>query len=269
MKKLIIINGVTGAIGSACLALFASQKDTVVYGLSRKAKDFKEFCTDGKLPPKTLICSISEEYPPRLVTYFSDAIEEKVFEEIYYIHAVGIYPFEINRTGDRIVQYDNDCDGVDDRCEYLVGIFNSFCYTLPFRVKKPVQFFSFGSISDKYEPFVHTSSWKTAKKYKEYIIERLAKPEIINTKVSWVNLASVLCPNELISRPFVFTDTDSDPSYWLLPQDIAHFVENLMKTEQAEKFKEYNLFNKLPGFDESYYDNKNFTPRKVKELFGK
>ncbi len=36
MKDLIIINGVTGAIGSAVLAEFACQENTCIYGLSRK-----------------------------------------------------------------------------------------------------------------------------------------------------------------------------------------------------------------------------------------
>ena len=35
------------------------------------------------------------------------------------------------------------------------------------------------------------------------------------------------------------------------------------------EFIEENQFNRLPGFDENYYKDYLFTPRKVSELFGK
>lgn len=275
MKRLVIIHGVTGAIGSACLSIFASQKDTVVYGISRKAKDFREFCIDGKLPVATLICSItSETYPARMARYFAQAIETKAFEEVYYIHAVGVYPFEIDAQGNRTVSFDNDADGIDDRCKELAMLFELFSSSLPHSLQKTVRSFLFGGIADKYEPFVHMSWWKTMKCLKKDLhdfaksVDWRAEKGKFPIAVSLINISSVLCPNEIITRPFVFSATDSNPQYWLLPNDVAVFIDKLINKGQTQKFKEYSLFKKLPGFSESYYDDENFTPRKVKELFG-
>lgn len=278
MKKLVIIHGVTGAIGSACLSLFASQKDTVVYGISRKAQDFREFCKGGKLPLATLICSVSgrdtnDHYPSRMSYHFGQAINPDLFESIYYIHALGVYPFEIDENGDRIVRCDNDQDGIDDRCHLLTRtMFDSFYTGIASQIKKPVHSFIFGGIADKYEPFAHISWWKTIKELKNTLIEAFERSEqgsIIKnlSKVSVVNISSVLCPNELISRPFVFTNTDGDPAYWLTPMEVANFLQNIIAIGQQESFKEYDLFKKKPDFDLNYYEDENFTPRKIAELF--
>lgn len=277
MKRLIIIHGVTGAIGSACLAVFASQKDTIVYGISRKAKDFREFCVDGKLPIATLICSItSETYPARMATYFAQAINAKAFDEIHYIHAIGVYPFEIDEQGNRTVSFDNDADGINDRCKELAMMFHTFYSSLPHNLGKHVRSFLFGGIADKYEPFAHMSWWKTMNWLKQTLKDDFANRFKWNRSkgkfpisVSLVNISSVLCPNELITRPFVFSATNSNPQYWLLPNEVAVFIDELINKGQTQKFKEYSLFKKLPNFSESYYDDENFTPRKVKELFGK
>jgi hypothetical protein len=278
MKKLVIIHGVTGAIGSACLATFASQKDTVVYGISRKAKDFREFCVNGKLPIATLICSISSEtYPSRMATFFAQAIDSEAFSEVYYIHALGVHPFEIDSQGNRTVSFDNDADGIDDRCKELASLFISFHSSLPHNLKKHVRSFLFGSIADKYEPFAHMSWWKTMNWLKNHLSD-IAKSVSKNGSwkakynrfpfaVSLINISSVLCPNELITRPYVLCATDSNPEYWLLPTDVSIFIDKLIKKGQTQKFKEYSLFKKLPNFDEGYYADENFTPRKVKELF--
>lgn len=273
MKKLVIINGVTGAIGSACLAHFASQSDTIVYGISRKAKDFTEFLKNEKLPVATLVCSItSESYPARMATYFSKAINADEFSEIIYIHGLGVYPFEIDREGNHLVQHDNDCDGIDDRCLLLTHhMFSSFCKSIPFNTRKSTHSFIFGGIADVHEPIAHRSWWFTMKKLKETITGffKSGNKEILSlNKVSLINISSVLCPNELIARPFVFSETDNDPAFWLHPEEVAQFVNVIHKTKQDVSFKEYELFKKKPKFDPNYYQDEKFTPRKITELFG-
>lgn len=280
MKKLVIIHGVTGAIGSACLSLFGSQKDTVVYGISRKAKDFREFCVGGKLPAKTLICSISgdtldDHYPARMSYQLGKAIDPELFEGIYYIHALGVYPFEIDDAGNRTVSFDNDMDGIDDRCTELTHyMFSSFYSGIASVTRKHVHSFIFGGIADKHEPFAHTSWWKTMKELKTTLVETFEKSEqgsVIKNlcKVSVINISSVLCPNELISRPFVFTNTDGDPEYWLTPLEVASLLQNIITLGQQEDFREYELFKVKPKFDPEYYEDKKFTPRKITELYRK
>lgn len=272
MKKLVIINGVTGTIGTVCLSRFGSQSDTIVYGLSRKAKDFRELAQSGKLPIATLICSInSESYPSRMATYFAQAIDADQFSEIVYIHCIGAYPFEIDKDGNHVVLYDNDCNGIDDRCTLLTrDMFGSFFRAIPFETRKLTHSFIFGAISDKHEPMVHRSWWVTMKELKEDINDYFTSADVTfveMNKVSIINISSVLCPNELISRPFVFSETDNDPVFWLRPDKVASFVDAVHKTKQGVPFKEYDLFKKKPGFDIEYYQDEKFTHRKVKELF--
>ncbi len=270
MKKLVIINGVTGAIGSACLSLFASQKNTVVYGISRQARDFTEFCLEGKLPVATLICSLLKEMELwKAVDFFAKAIPADVFDEIYYIHAVGLYPFEIDSKGKRIVKYDYNKDGVDDRCEYLTfQMFRAFHHQISMRIKnKPLRSFLFGSLADKHKPLAHTSWWKTLNK-----LRQLSEfgPDL-QGNISLLNISSVLCPNELITRPFVFISTDADSSYWLLPSEVATYVDRLIRFHKPKVFfEDYELFKKKPKFNQdTYYQDEFFTPRKIAELFKK
>ncbi len=269
MKKLVIIHGVTGAIGSACLGLFASQKDTIVYGISRKAKDFKEFCVDGKLPVRTLICSISSETSAACMALaFTETIASEKFDQISYIHAVGLYPFEIDSKGNKILQYDDDKDGIDDRCLYLTKIlFTQFCSILAKATRKPFHAVLFGGLADEHKPSAHTSWWKSIEKLKEGIVYR--QKNGATEIVSLINISSVLCPNELITRPFVFTATDANPEYWLQPIEVAQFVKKIMERKRVKKFKEYSLFKKVPIFDKEYYEDHKFTPRKVAELYKK
>jgi hypothetical protein len=278
MKKLVIIHGVTGAIGSACLSHFASQTDTIVYGISRKAKDFREFCTNGKLPIATLICSVSgrdnnDHCADRMSYYFGQAINANAFESISYIHSVGCYPFEVDKNGDRFVSCDNNQDGIDDRCTLLTDyMFKSFSIGLARETKKYVQSIIFGGIADKHEPFAHISWWKTIKRMKEFFVESFEKAEKGSVvaelcKISVLNISSVLCPNELISRPFVFSKTDADPKYWLTPVEVAEYLAFILSNDQKEKLKEYELLKKKPNFDSEYYEDEKFTSRKIAELY--
>jgi NAD(P)-dependent dehydrogenase (short-subunit alcohol dehydrogenase family) len=296
MKKLVIIHGVTGAIGSACLSLFASQKDTVVYGISRKAKKFNEFFVDGKLPVKTLICSIfnsdtiisSQEVEKKYsrgwgiavsnnmliadLDPFIKSIPKDQFDRIYYIHALGVYPFEIDQDGNQFIHCDEDHDGIDDRCLFLTKrMFATFWGSLMNLCSdKFIRTFIFGGIADKHKPLVHSSWWKTMESLKFTLKDQIENHSMKNAMippVSIVNISSVLCPNELIDRPFVFSKTDADPQFWLRPEEVANFVYSLGETNQSERLAEYELFKKKSNFDSEYYEDKNFTPRKVTELF--
>lgn len=271
MKKLVIINGITGAIGSACLAHFGFQKDVVVYGISRKACDLYLFTIediDRKLPASTLICSISENDAYRAAYSFVSAINEKNFSEIIYIHAVGFYPFEIDNKGNHIVDVDLDEDGIDDRCDELTRhLFCAFYQAISFMIKKPMHAFLFGGIADKHEPVAHRSWWTTMNKTKQ-VVKLYQKNNPESGYVSLVNISSVLCPNELITRPFVFSQTDAHPIYWLTPMEVVLFLQTILSSGQEGKFKEYELFKKKPNFNLWYYEDENFTPRKVAEIYG-
>ena len=60
MKTLVIIIGVTGAIGTACLARFSREHGPTIIGLSRQAEKYSFFTKNNYLPDNTLICSIGD-----------------------------------------------------------------------------------------------------------------------------------------------------------------------------------------------------------------
>lgn len=147
MKTLVIINGVTGAIGASCLALFSRKCNIDIIGLSRKAPLFETFCTNEYLSDNTLICSIGDVTNIENCENFAKKINIKLYEKIVYIHAVGVYPFELQ---------DN---GIDDRVTHLS--YDTF-FAMTSALKKSglsIQALIFGSIADKFKLAVHKSWW--------------------------------------------------------------------------------------------------------------
>ena len=264
MKKLVIISGVTGAIGNALLAEYGKQKETVVYGISRQALDLLSFINPktGMIYPSTLICSVPGNNEDGYKE-FVKLIDFSIFSEIIYVHALGLYPFEVNEQGEHIVSHDEDGDGIDDRCMYLsYTLFRLITSEIISHSTCPVHCAIFGSLADKFGPLVHKSWCHVINKVKNYM------KEAANNQATMLllNISSVICSHELINRPFVFINTDADHSYWLTPWEISKTVIKELKKANGY-FHEKELFNFNPGFETDYYQNRKFTPRKIAELF--
>ncbi len=156
MKRLIIINGATGAIGSACLARYSRDSENTIYGLSRKGLLYTEFLVSGIVLDVTLICSAGKE---DLKGYhiLLDRINFSLYEKVIYIHALGVYPFGISPEGTIMVTGDHNKDDVNDLVTKLSH--NFFLGVLNKLTKKSVrvQTLIFGGLADKYESLVHQS----------------------------------------------------------------------------------------------------------------
>ncbi len=269
MKKLIIITGITGAVGNALLARYAQDDDTVIYGISRKAHPMADFINPetGKIYTQTLIGSI-EGLSDESIGKFIHTIDTKAFASITYFHCLGLYPFEVKTNGDYIVENDLDNDGINDTTYHLsYTVYRSFVDQLIQHTKNSIKFRSmiFGSLSDKHEPKAHQSWWKTMKITKDYMKTLAAE----NVGMHVMNISSITCSHEIITRPFVFIKTNADLRYWLTPCDLANQVHNILTdTESYNGFQEHESYRKFPNFDmATYYQNKYFTPRKVSELY--
>jgi len=263
VKNLVIISGITGAIGSALLAEYLKKQNTFVYGISRKAQALQSLLVDEKLPLSTLICSIGEASQQAVKT-FVDHIDWKNIRSVTYIHAIGHYPFEVDIKGNFVVENDKDSDGINDMCLFLTyTLFKLFILNIKSHFSKKFTAVVFGGIADKYKPKAHTSWWTVMQKTKDWMIENKA---VAQFRV--LNISSVICPHEIITRPFVFSGTDANPKFWLKPCEVAKEVLLMNSAYTKDKdFIEENFYHRLPGFNESYYDNKFFTPRKVSELY--
>lgn len=263
-RRIIVISGVTGAIGSALLAEYAKSSNNIVYGISRKALPVKSFLRKGKLPHKTLICSVGESLDyESLFKYINYCVEE-----VIYIHALGLYPFEVNSRGNIVVENDRDMDDINDEVTKLT--FNGFTTATQSLQKYwsgKSKCVIFGGIADKHKPLVHQSWWKTIEKVKGYMKAEVKKNKSLSMIV--FNISSVLCPHEIITRPFVFTHTDADQAYWLSPYELSRFVVNEV-SKKEKGFYELEKFKIKPNFSlNTYYKDKQFKPRKIKELYKK
>ena len=263
-KKLVIINGVTGTIGTACLSQFCRLPNVTVIGLSRKAKNYKEFMEGRHFPERTFACSIGNISDKEDCVRFVDSIDIAVYDEVVYIHAVGVYPTELDVNGNINVSNDLDGDGIDDRVmELSYRAFFAMVEGLV-NTRKPIKAFVFGSMADRHRMKVHKSWWMTMLKIKESINLTLSQYGNIAFRV--VNISSVICGRELIVRPFVFQRTDAAPRFWLLPHEIAEKIVDIAKQKTYRKYLEIDLFHHASYFDRNHFRETDYNQRRMAEL---
>lgn len=80
-----------------------------------------------------------------------------------------------------------------------------------------------------------------------------------------LNISSVICPHEIIARPFVFQNTNADPIFWLMPHEVAERVVALIFSKK-NGFVEDELFHKADYYEKDYFTGTKFTNRKKAEL---
>lgn len=263
MNNLVIINGVTGALGAACLARFSRDRNNTIFGISRQAHIADVFCKGGYLPDNTLICTIGDISDRGNCASFARMIDRNRYDRIMYIHAVGVYPFEIDSTGGIHVSNDEDHDGIDDR---VVKLSHDAFFGMTEALEStglPVKALIFGGIADEFKPVVHTSWWTVIEKTKSMMAQKVKRSKLVSYFV--LNISSVICPHELITRPFVFQNTNANASCWLMPHEVAERVAQLMLSD-VNGFVEENLFHTADYYEEEYFADPQFTNRKKAEL---
>ena len=269
-KRLYIIAGITGAVGNALLSRLAREEDAIVYGISRRAKPFTAFLDPDrkKLVARTIICSVAG-LEDAAIDHFVGSIDVQAFRSITYLHALGHFPFEVDQDGSHRVEYDANGDGINDLTYDLsYRVFRSFTTSLRTvgdGASIAGSAFIIGSIIDKYRPREHQSWWRTFDLVRTYMQGGAS----IGYGMHLVNVSSVICAHEVITRPYVFTATDADIRYWLAPEELANFIVTQDGLPDAhDGFREYDLFHKRPDVTHRYFDTKPFRKRKIGELYG-
>ncbi len=270
-KQLYIIPGISGAVGNALLAQVLQDPHAVVYGVSREAKAYTGFINPETefLYPKTFICSLGSIQDAQIKDFVT-SIDFSSFNKVMCVHALGHFPFEINKKGEHVVNHDYDGDGINDiTLDLSCRIFKSFTTEIrkvTNKEKKPFASVLFGSIVDQYRLKEHESWWKVMKMTKKYMHKAAGK----HSAMHLVNISSILCSHEIATRPFVFIDTDADPAYWLAPAELATYLEKEMKKRNFfSGFHEHVVYKKRPDITHGYFSAKVFKERKMSELFGK
>ena len=263
-RSLVIVSGVTGAIGSAVLAEYGRKKNVVIYGISRQASNMRQFINRDtrKLHQRTLICSI-DEVTEKSYQDFISLIDFSGFSEVIYVHALGLYPFEVDHNGNYVTENDYDGDGINDKCMFLTyTLFKTVTSKIAELTNVPLKCAIFGGLSDKHNPRAHKSWNHVIEKAKKYMMASAKK----NISMLALNISSVICSHELITRPFAFINTDADHTYWLSPWEVGRKVAKELGRMEGG-YCETEIFNHNPNFRNGYYNDKNFTPRKVLEIY--
>jgi len=265
IKKVYIINGAMGVIGSPVFTHLALQSDTVVYGISRRGLPFNEYLDeDNKLPEAHLVFSLGDymEDGESIIETFVDSLPENY--EIIFLHSMGCFLTEMNREGQVVIENDNDSDGINDTVKRLT-------YTIPrlFAEKLSqkgtrVSFLQLGSLADdQFLPVHH--SWVTSM---DMIKKEYKKISQFNSNFSatTINVSSVLTPKELIERPFVTLQTNADLKFWLDPADIGKYIYT-NRDAFALGYTEISLFNSWPKFNNKHFHAATYIDRRKKEVF--
>ena len=217
---------------------------------------------NGKLPHSTLIMSISN-FESDEWERFIKHIDFTNIDHVTYIHAIGSYPFEVDEKGKIVIENDKDEDGINDEVMKLTyTAFTGATKNIIKNFSDKITSIIFGGIADKHRPAAHSSWWKVIEKTKDYMRSTASE------RVAMIifNISSVICPHEIITRPYVFIKTDADQKYWLHPYEFAQFLLNQSALIKGG-FHEIEKYRIYPEFDPEYYTDKKFTPRKVDELY--
>jgi len=265
-KKIIIINGVMGVIGSPIFSYFAEQGEHIIYGISRRGLYFEEYLNtnSGKLFEKNLVFSVADYKKDNYEIDIDNFVEALPDLPIVFIHTMGEYVTEMNRSGEIKVNNDNDGDGIDDNVKRLTyDVSMSFCKKLS-QLKSQVTFVQIGSLSDKYRIDIH-GSWLRSMDLLKCDLKNLCE-KYQNFNALILNVSSVLTPKELIDRPFVSLKTNADMRYWLPPVEIARFIDGYTGTEK-KRLNEEELYRKWPNITQDHFSLESYKIRRSKELF--
>ncbi len=265
MKKVIIINGVMGVIGSPIFSFFAEQGENIIYGISRKGLYFDEYVTDdGKLPESNLVFSLADYKKENYEIDVENFIDSLPNLPVVFIHTMGEYVTEMDRDGQLKITNDNDGDGINDnvkRLTYDVSV--SFSKKLSTR-KEPTVFIQIGSLSDKYRIDIH-GSWVKSMDLLKSDLESICEKNK-NFYAMILNVSSVLTPKELTDRPFVSVKTNADMKYWLPPVEIAYFINNYMQSPE-KGLVEKELYKKWPNISPDHFTIDSYKERRGKEIY--
>jgi len=266
MKRLVIINGVMGVIGSQLFTFFAQSEDYIVYGITRKAKNFQEFFDEKGILPKANLCfSVSDYHSNDYQKNIKMLLESIPKIPVIFIHAMGEYLTEMDEAGNIIIENDFDSDGINDSVKKITCEVPSFlAQELKGRKEKTI-FVQIGSLSDKYQLDVH-KSWVTSINILKDNLKNISR-EKNNFHSLILNVSSVRTTKELIERPFVSIKTNADMKYWLPPTEIAKFIYGYAK-KNVKKFDELELYKKWPRISKNHFDPIFYKERRAKELFG-
>ncbi len=238
--KLAIITGITGKLGEAYLDYFKEQKNIQCIGFSRKnpKKKFENvrYILANLLDKEKIFDELNK-------------INLTVYEEVLFIHPIGMFKFEYTKKPEQ----DKNKDGIDDEIFSsnvltFTNIFDFLKKELRKIKKTTLTVCAFGSITDKYN-IPYWNSYTKSKNFLRRIIKNsISKNKNLKIRGVFVNVSTTDTGNERILRKY------GNRNYWLSPKEI---VDSSIKTieKRNKKYTEINIYKHNPKFNPTWYTN--------------
>jgi hypothetical protein len=263
-QHLVIIAGVTGSIGQELLRRYLVDKNTLVYGLSRRGVSLDQFQV---LPTHNLIINV-DMYSDEKIKSFVSMLPKQDFEKISYYHLLGEFKTEINQNLEIVVENDFDKDGIDDSVYKLVthAYETMFDQLNKISIQSDIELnvVSFGSLADRHAIPCFQSFGKSREIVKKFSQEKIKVNKNLN--VYLFNTSTILAADEMLERPFIFS-TDVSPVYWITPFELVEKASGFISLERG--FIEKDIYLANPNFSDDYFNARVTYKRRVKELYNK
>jgi hypothetical protein len=255
-KKLVIITGVTGTIGSKFFEHYLQDKTALVYGISRRGLNLKDVNLEEMY---SVVLNVDILKSQNIANFVETIPQFDSVSEIIYVHCIGdfktefqtdveIFPGTQNRTIDPAV-YSTVYQSFVDTVSSLRNRFES----------KKISVISFGSLTDAHEIDCFYS-YRTSQKLLEDFSRIFAKEK--NVDFIHTRLSTVLSHSEFISRPYI-GKTSIDFQYIIKSSEIVEFVINRI---YSKGYHQFELFKPLPQFKPNHFESTVTEERRRKEL---
>ncbi len=262
--KLIIIGGVTGSIGQEILRKYLLEKETLIYGISRKGVSVSSF---SSLPNHNMIVGVDLRNTAS-ISEFVSKIPVQHYDSISYFHLVGEFKTEITEGFEVLVQNDLDEDGIDDAVHGLVAKayqdMVSGLIEIAATTNAALKVASLGSLADVHDIPCFQSFRKSREIVKTFSQEISQNNSIASFYL--FNTSTILSADEMLERPFIFS-TNVDPTYWITPSELVEKALSFMGSSNGIIERDIYLAN--PQFSDDYFDPTVTLRRRVQELYNK
>lgn len=241
-KKLIIIAGAAGEIGSSYAKALVEKEVDIIAVIRNKKLSFQSPFV------KETTCHLEDE---KSIERAFSSVDLGAYEEVVYLHTIGVDKFDPRGYPDVRPMKTIDED------VYNTNV-NSFKYLMRYLVKNiarineeqkktTLKIAMIGGVGDKHAPFVIESFCEVKNIIRQYIqSQTVLHPQWISGLS--INVTSTITASALAVRPH------ADTTYWLTPQEV---VERSLDTLLVEKsgYEEIDIIKKLPNFAGGYYED--------------
>jgi hypothetical protein len=243
MKKLIIIAGASGEIGSAFIKKILVHDHVECIAIIRNKPLLLEHRNLRKV-----VCNLDNAY--EIKNSFKD-VDFSMYEEVTYLHTIGVDKFDPRNYPHITAMKTIDPDVYNTNVNTFKYLFR-YCIEEIRKINNSSVRTLFKSMiiagaSDKYTPFVIESFCEAKFILRQYIQSAVGLYPTWCSGLS-INITSTITESALAVRPF------ADTTFWLTPTEVAD--QSINKVLSNEKgYNEIDIIKYSPEYESDYYTN--------------